>query len=55
MAINCYRSFAIISLCMALLLMTQCSLQGIGIWRLGLEDPMYWKIIPKKIKVKKVN
>jgi spore germination protein YaaH len=29
------------------------NLQGIGIWRLGLEDPMYWKTIPGKIKVKK--
>jgi spore germination protein YaaH len=29
------------------------NLQGIGIWRLGLEDPMYWTTIPEKIKVKK--
>ncbi|MBO0962774.1 glycoside hydrolase family 18 [Neobacillus sp. MM2021_6] len=28
-------------------------LRGIGIWRLGLEDPMYWKTISEKIKVKK--
>lgn len=29
------------------------NLQGIGIWRLGLEDPMYWKAIPEKIRIKK--
>ncbi|MEH7418948.1 glycosyl hydrolase family 18 protein [Neobacillus drentensis] len=29
------------------------NLRGIGIWRLGLEDPKYWTTIPKKIKVKK--
>jgi spore germination protein YaaH len=29
------------------------NLRGIAIWRLGLEDPMYWKTIPEKIKVKK--
>jgi spore germination protein YaaH len=29
------------------------NLRGIGIWRLGLEDPKYWKTIPEKIKVKK--
>ncbi|WP_144555755.1 glycosyl hydrolase family 18 protein [Bacillus sp. X1(2014)] len=34
-------------------LVEKYNLQGIGIWRLGLEDPMYWKTIPKKIKVKK--
>lgn len=34
-------------------LVEKYNLQGIGIWRLGLEDPMYWKAIPGKIKVKK--
>jgi spore germination protein YaaH len=29
------------------------NLRGIGIWRLGLEDPKYWTTIPKKVKVKK--
>jgi spore germination protein YaaH len=29
------------------------NLRGIAIWRLGLEDPMYWKTIPEKMKVKK--
>lgn len=28
-------------------------LRGIGIWRLGLEEPTYWKTIPEKIQVKK--
>lgn len=34
-------------------LVEKYNLQGIGIWRLGLEDPKYWSAIPKKIKVKK--
>lgn len=34
-------------------LVEKYNLRGIGIWRLGLEDPNYWKIIPEKIKVKK--
>ncbi|WP_045521506.1 glycosyl hydrolase family 18 protein [Neobacillus niacini] len=34
-------------------LVEKFNLQGIGIWRLGLEDPMYWTAIPGKIKVKK--
>ncbi|WP_257208727.1 glycosyl hydrolase family 18 protein [Bacillus sp. AFS031507] len=34
-------------------LVEKYNLQGIGIWRLGLEDPMYWKAIPETIKVKK--
>ncbi|PLS02389.1 glycosyl hydrolase family 18 protein [Neobacillus cucumis] len=34
-------------------LVEKYNLRGIGIWRLGLEDPMYWKVIPEKIKVKK--
>ncbi|MEH7253373.1 glycosyl hydrolase family 18 protein [Neobacillus niacini] len=34
-------------------LVEKYNLRGIGIWRLGLEDPMYWTIIPEKIKVKK--
>ena len=34
-------------------LVEKYNLRGIGIWRLGLEDPMYWDIIPKNIKVKK--
>ena len=34
-------------------LVEKYNLRGIGIWRLGLEDPMYWMTIPKKIKVKK--
>jgi spore germination protein YaaH len=34
-------------------LVEKYNLRGIGIWRLGLEDPKYWKIIPEKIKVRK--
>ncbi|WP_413306154.1 glycosyl hydrolase family 18 protein [Bacillus sp. 1P10SD] len=34
-------------------LVEKYNLRGIGIWRLGLEDPKYWTTIPKKIKVKK--
>ncbi|MCL6572341.1 MAG: glycoside hydrolase family 18 [Bacillus sp. (in: Bacteria)] len=34
-------------------LVEKYNLQGMGIWRLGLEDPMYWTTIPEKIKVKK--
>jgi spore germination protein YaaH len=34
-------------------LVEKYNLQGIGIWRLGLEDPKYWTTIPKKINVKK--
>lgn len=34
-------------------LVEKYNLRGIGIWRLGLEDPMYWKTISEKIKVKK--
>jgi spore germination protein YaaH len=34
-------------------LVEKYNLRGIGIWRLGLEDPKYWTIIPEKIKVKK--
>ncbi|EKN70916.1 glucosyl hydrolase family protein [Neobacillus bataviensis LMG 21833] len=34
-------------------LVEKFNLRGIGIWRLGLEDPMYWKTIPQQIKVKK--
>jgi spore germination protein YaaH len=34
-------------------LVEKYNLRGIGIWRLGLEDPMYWEIIPENIKVKK--
>ncbi|WP_040209227.1 glycosyl hydrolase family 18 protein [Neobacillus jeddahensis] len=34
-------------------LVEKYNLRGIGIWRLGLEDPMYWKTIPEKIKVHK--
>ncbi|MDP4170483.1 MAG: glycosyl hydrolase family 18 protein [Bacillota bacterium] len=34
-------------------LVEKYNLRGIGIWRLGLEDPMYWTTIPEKIKVKK--
>ncbi|WP_066062124.1 glycosyl hydrolase family 18 protein [Neobacillus soli] len=34
-------------------LVEKYNLQGIGIWRLGLEDPTYWMVIPEKIKVKK--
>uniref|UniRef100_A0A942T3W9 Glycoside hydrolase family 18 n=2 Tax=Neobacillus citreus TaxID=2833578 RepID=A0A942T3W9_9BACI len=34
-------------------LVEKYNLRGIGIWRLGLEDPEYWKTIPAKIKVKK--
>lgn len=34
-------------------LVEKYNLRGIGIWRLGLEDPMDWTTIPKKIKVKK--
>ncbi|MED4228275.1 glycosyl hydrolase family 18 protein [Neobacillus cucumis] len=41
------------SLKFKLYLVEKYNLQGIGIWRLGLEDPMYWKAIREKIKVKK--
>jgi spore germination protein YaaH len=41
------------SLRFKLKLVEKYNLRGIGIWRLGLEDPMYWKTIPEKIKVKK--
>ncbi|MBS4214749.1 glycosyl hydrolase family 18 protein [Neobacillus rhizophilus] len=34
-------------------LVEKYNLRGIGIWRLGLEDPKYWTTIPEKIKVKK--
>jgi spore germination protein YaaH len=34
-------------------LVEKYNLRGIGIWRLGLEDPMYWTAIPEKMKVKK--
>jgi spore germination protein YaaH len=34
-------------------LVEKYDLRGIGIWRLGLEDPKYWKTIPERIKVKK--
>lgn len=34
-------------------LVEKYNLQGIGIWRLGLEDPKYWTVISEKIKVKK--
>ena len=34
-------------------LVEKYDLRGIGIWRLGLEDPKYWTTIPEKIKVKK--
>jgi spore germination protein YaaH len=34
-------------------LVEKYNLRGIGIWRLGLKDPMYWTTIPEKIKVKK--
>jgi spore germination protein YaaH len=34
-------------------LVEKYNLRGIGIWRLGLEDPMYWMTIQEKIKVKK--
>jgi len=34
-------------------LIEKYNLRGIGIWRLGLEDPMYWTTIPEKINVKK--
>ncbi|WP_223820845.1 glycosyl hydrolase family 18 protein [Bacillus sp. S3] len=34
-------------------LVEKYNLRGIGIWRLGLEDPVYWTTIPEKIKVKK--
>ncbi|MDR7079375.1 spore germination protein YaaH [Neobacillus niacini] len=34
-------------------LVEKYNLRGIGIWRLGLEDPNYWTTIPEKIKVKK--
>ncbi|MEH7121165.1 glycosyl hydrolase family 18 protein [Neobacillus vireti] len=32
-------------------LVEKYNLRGIGIWRLGLEDPLSWKAIPEKIKV----
>ncbi len=34
-------------------LVEKYNLRGIGIWRLGLEDPEYWMTIPEKIKIKK--
>jgi len=34
-------------------LVEKYNLRGIGIWRLGLEDPKYWTILSEKIKVKK--
>ncbi|WP_419955079.1 glycosyl hydrolase family 18 protein [Neobacillus niacini] len=34
-------------------LVEKYNLRGIGIWRLGLEDPLYWTTISEKIKVKK--
>jgi spore germination protein YaaH len=34
-------------------LVEKYNLRGIGIWRLGLEDPKYWTTISEKIKVKK--
>jgi spore germination protein YaaH len=34
-------------------LVEKYNLQGIGIWRLGLEDSKYWTTIREKIKVKK--
>lgn len=34
-------------------LVEKYNLRGIGIWRLGLEDPKYWETIPAKINVKK--
>ncbi|MED4204995.1 glycosyl hydrolase family 18 protein [Neobacillus mesonae] len=34
-------------------LVEKYNLRGIGIWRLGLEDPKYWKTITEIIKVKK--
>ncbi|MGG1397573.1 glycosyl hydrolase family 18 protein [Bacillus salipaludis] len=40
------------SLRVKLTLVEKYNLRGIGIWRLGLEDPKYWKVIPEKIKVK---
>lgn len=40
------------SLKFKLKLVEKYNLRGIGIWRLGLEDPLYWKTIPEKIKVK---
>lgn len=36
-------------------LVEKYNLQGIGIWRLGLEDPAFWSAIPSKIKVKKMR
>lgn len=41
------------SLRFKLKLVEKYNLRGIGIWRLGLEDPMYWTTIPENIKVKK--
>ncbi|WP_462413667.1 glycosyl hydrolase family 18 protein [Neobacillus sp. Marseille-QA0830] len=32
-------------------LVEKYNLRGIGIWRLGLEDPKYWKTIPQRIRV----
>ncbi|MED4096959.1 glycosyl hydrolase family 18 protein [Peribacillus simplex] len=34
-------------------LVKKYNLRGIGIWRLGLEDPKFWTTIPEEIKVKK--
>lgn len=41
------------SLKVKLNLVEKYNLRGIGIWRLGLEDPKYWETIPENIKVKK--
>lgn len=41
------------SLRVKLNLVEKYNLRGIGIWRLGLEDPKYWTTISEKIKVKK--
>ncbi|OIK06281.1 glycoside hydrolase family 18 [Bacillus sp. MUM 116] len=41
------------SLRVKLNLVEKYNLRGIGIWRLGLEDPKYWTAISQKIKVKK--
>lgn len=36
-------------------LVEKYNLQGIGIWRLGLEDPALWSTIPAEMKVKKMK
>ncbi|MBT2757657.1 glycoside hydrolase family 18 [Mesobacillus foraminis] len=41
------------SLGVKLNLVEKYDLRGIGIWRLGLEDPMYWETISEKTQVKK--